>query len=56
VLDMFDGGLPEIAIHGTNQPELMGQARSNGCIRLPNDAIQRLAEVVPLGTPVEIVA
>jgi lipoprotein-anchoring transpeptidase ErfK/SrfK len=56
VLDTFDGGLPEIAIHGTNQPDLIGQARSNGCIRLPNDAIKRLAEVVPLGAPVEVVA
>ncbi|HEV8297172.1 MAG TPA: L,D-transpeptidase [Acidimicrobiales bacterium] len=56
VLDTFDGGLPELAIHGTNQPGLIGQARSNGCIRVHNDVIRKLAEVVPLGTPVDIVA
>jgi hypothetical protein len=55
-LETFDGGLPEIAIHGTNRPELIGQARSNGCIRLGNDVIRRLADLVPLGTPVEVVA
>jgi lipoprotein-anchoring transpeptidase ErfK/SrfK len=55
-LETFDGALPEIAIHGTNRPDLIGQARSNGCIRLGNDVIRRLAEVVPLGTPVEVVA
>lgn len=56
VLDSFDGGLPEIALHGTNQPGLVGQAVSNGCIRMPNDAITKLASIVPVGTPVEFVA
>ncbi|MCH7789257.1 MAG: L,D-transpeptidase [Acidobacteria bacterium] len=54
-LDTFAGGLPVIAIHGTNHPELMGQERSNGCIRVPNEIITQLAETVPLGTPVDIV-
>ncbi len=56
VLDSFDGGLPAIAIHGTNHPELVGQQASNGCVRVPNEAISLLAETVPLGTPVDIVA
>ncbi len=56
VLTTFDGGLPEIGIHGTNQPGLVGRAVSNGCIRVPNEAIERLAAVIPLGTPVEFVA
>jgi lipoprotein-anchoring transpeptidase ErfK/SrfK len=55
-LDTFDGGLPELAIHGTNRPDLIGQARSNGCVRMGNDVIRRMAEIVPLGTPVEVVA
>ncbi|HEX7094758.1 MAG TPA: L,D-transpeptidase [Acidimicrobiales bacterium] len=55
-LESFDGGLPVIAIHGTNRPDLVGTARSNGCIRVTNDVIEQLAQVVPLGTPVEIVA
>jgi len=31
-LDLFDGGMPVIAFHGTNQPGLIGTASSNGCV------------------------
>ena len=55
-MDTFAGGIPVIAIHGTNRPELVGGAHSNGCIRIPNDVIRFLAEYVPMGTPVDIVA
>lgn len=55
-METFSGGIPVIAIHGTNQPELMGGAHSNGCIRIPNDVIELLADTVPIGTPVDIVA
>ena len=53
-LETFGGGVPVIAIHGTNRPELIGGAHSNGCIRIPNDVVTFLAETVPMGTPVEI--
>lgn len=54
-LDTFDGGLPVIAIHGTNTPQgQLGHAISNGCVRVPNDVIQFLAENVPAGAPVTI--
>ncbi|MBM3684824.1 MAG: L,D-transpeptidase [Actinobacteria bacterium] len=56
VLDLFDGGMPVVAFHGTSKPELIGQAVSNGCIRLPNEEIAKIAAMVPVGTPVEIVA
>ena len=55
-LETFGGGIPVIAIHGTNRPELVGGAHSNGCIRVPNEVIRSLVELVPMGTPVEIVA
>lgn len=55
-LETFNGGIPVIAIHGTNRPELIGGAHSNGCIRIPNDVVGVLAETVPMGTPVDIVA
>jgi lipoprotein-anchoring transpeptidase ErfK/SrfK len=55
-LDLFDNGLPVIAFHGTNQPELIGTQASNGCIRMPNDVVTKLAELLPAGTPIEIVA
>jgi lipoprotein-anchoring transpeptidase ErfK/SrfK len=57
VLTSFNGGDGEVAMHGTNKPELMGQAASNGCIRLPNDVVTQLRDMqIPLGTPVEIIA
>jgi len=55
-LDSFGGGVPVIAIHGTNNPGLIGGAHSNGCIRIPNEVVRVLAETVPMGTPVDIVA
>jgi hypothetical protein len=55
-MDTFGGGIPVIAIHGTNRPDLMGGAHSNGCVRVPNEVVRLLAETVPIGTPVDIVA
>ena len=43
-----------VAIHGTNEPWSIGRAVSNGCIRLPNDTLERLFAVVPPGTQVII--
>ncbi|NNC80770.1 MAG: L,D-transpeptidase, partial [Acidimicrobiales bacterium] len=56
VLPTFSGGLPVIAVHGTNHPELMGQAITFGCVRVTNDVINYLAEHVPLGAPVIVTA
>lgn len=55
-LEWFDGGLPKLALHGTNAPELVGQEISSGCVRLPNEVIELLATTIPVGTVVEIVA
>jgi len=43
-----------IAIHGTNAPWSIGQAVSNGCIRLPNATLRRLFAQALNGTPVLI--
>lgn len=56
VLKSFGGGNGQIALHGTNRPDLLGQDVSNGCVRLSNEAITALAWLAPTGTPVEIVA
>lgn len=56
VLERFAGGIGQLAIHGTNRPDLIGQNVSNGCIRMSNAAITVLAERVAIGTPVDIVA
>ena len=54
VLTTFAGGEGQIAIHGTNQPSLIGTPASHGCIRVDNPTITRLARLLPLGTPVRI--
>ena len=52
-LETFSGGLPVIAIHGTNNPDgELGHSVSNGCVRVPNDVVQFLAQTVPIGAPV----
>jgi hypothetical protein len=43
-----------IGIHGTSQPQLLPGRVSHGCIRLRNSDIRRLAELMPVGTPVTI--
>jgi lipoprotein-anchoring transpeptidase ErfK/SrfK len=52
----FGGGVGQIALHGTNSPDLIGTPVSNGCVRMHNADISRLASLVPTGTPVRIVA
>ena len=42
------------ALHGTNRPETIGRSVSHGCIRLRNEDITRLFDLVPVGTPVYI--
>jgi lipoprotein-anchoring transpeptidase ErfK/SrfK len=41
-----------IAVHGTEKPELLGQAVSHGCIRMTNEDARRLYFEVEVGTPV----
>jgi lipoprotein-anchoring transpeptidase ErfK/SrfK len=43
-------------IHGTNQPEYIGQAISSGCIRLTNENAIDLYSRVKVGTPVVVLA
>jgi len=45
----------ELAIHGTDKPELLGRRVSHGCIRLSNENALRLFHNVQIGTPVIIV-
>lgn len=52
----FAGGNGTIGIHGTNDPSSIGKSTSHGCIRLSNEDVTKLAAILPLGTPVEIVS
>ncbi len=55
-LDSFDGGLPQVAFHGTNRPALVGTQSSNGCVRMPDAVDLQLATMLPAGTPITIQA
>lgn len=50
-----EGGPGVIGIHGTNEPDSVGKEVSAGCIRLRNEDVGRLVDILPLGTPVEII-
>lgn len=57
VLQQFDGGPGQIAIHGRGGASLkqpVGTAASHGCVRVENKNIARIAAAVPTGTPVDI--
>ena len=45
-------GASEFRIHGSNEPETIGQAVSSGCIRMTNDDVKDLYERVPVGSKV----
>jgi len=50
--DWPGGGLA--GIHGTNQPQLLGQAVSHGCVRVSDQVARALDRLAPLGTPVDL--
>ena len=47
---------PLYLIHGTNMPWGVGRRVSHGCIRLYPEDIARLFELVPIGTPVQVIS
>ena len=49
-LNMGDG----YALHGTDEPTSIGTSVSHGCVRLRNEDIETLYQMVPVGTPVYI--
>lgn len=53
-LKHFGGGPAQLAVHGTNDPALLGHRVSHGCIRIRNADITYLAHHLVLGTPVTV--
>lgn len=53
-LTTFNLGPGQLGIHGTDEPGAIGTQVSHGCIRMSNADITRLAQTLPLGTPVQI--
>ena len=54
VASMLLSGGGEYAIHGTNQPNLIGGFVSHGCIRMYNADVTDLFGRVNVGTPVVV--
>ena len=42
-------------IHGTVDPETIGQPVTAGCVRMLNEEVQELYSIIPIGTKVEVV-
>lgn len=55
VYQSFGGGRGQIAIHGTNQPDLLSTPVSHGCVRISNENLLKLVNLVSTGTPVDVV-
>jgi lipoprotein-anchoring transpeptidase ErfK/SrfK len=51
----IDLSLEHYGIHGTPEPAAVGKTQSHGCIRLTNWDAAELADLVGVGTPVELV-
>jgi len=47
-------GRTEFRIHGSNEPDTIGQAVSSGCIRMTNDDVTDLYERVKVGAKVVV--
>ncbi|MCT4605745.1 MAG: L,D-transpeptidase [Marinisporobacter sp.] len=45
---------PHYGIHGTNDPSSIGKAVSHGCIRMHNQDVIELYNLIPIGTVVKI--
>ena len=47
--------LPSYGIHGTTEPQTLGQQVTQGCVRMSNTEVEELYVIVPIGTEVVIV-
>ena len=50
------GFKPAYGIHGTIDPKSIGKAMSNGCVRMHNEDVEELYDLVVVGTPVKIIS
>lgn len=51
----IDLSVESFGIHGTPEPEKVGKAYSQGCVRLTNWDVEELSRMVEKGTPVEFI-
>ncbi len=53
-IGIWTDGKTQLGFHGTNEPELIGEAVSHGCIRMHNKDVMALYEQVSVGTTVVV--
>lgn len=53
-IGFWTDGKTQMGFHGTNEPELIGQAVSHGCVRMHNQDVIALYEKVGVGIPVTV--
>ena len=46
---------PGYGIHGTTEPEKLGQQVTAGCVRMKNEEVEELYDLIPAGTEITIV-
>ncbi len=49
-----DGQATSLGFHGTREPESVGKALSDGCVRLENEDVEILFEILPEGAPIHV--
>jgi lipoprotein-anchoring transpeptidase ErfK/SrfK len=49
-----DGTTSRLGFHGTNDPDSVGRDRSEGCIRLRNQDVEELFEILPKGAAITV--
>lgn len=47
-------GSQGLGFHGTDEPETIGQAASDGCVRMRNEDVEQLFEILPRGAEIEV--
>jgi len=47
-------GCVSVGFHGTHQPASVGMAASHGCVRLLDEHVRELFDLVQMGTPVTV--
>lgn len=49
-----DGNKTGYGFHGTRHPESIGQAASDGCVRMRNEEVEELFEILPIGAAIQV--
>jgi len=48
------GSKTAYGFHGTSEPESIGRAASDGCVRLRNEDVEELFQILPEGAPIQV--